>query len=152
MRTFVFQSWIGKQQLLTVFMPLLLWLPGFAIAATKTVCDAGCDYTTIKAAHFNTGTGDTIFVRTAKVYNEFDLNLGAKTLVSDGGPSSFIINGAGCKNHVVSTGANGVVEGFTITGCVKDDGANGAGIVSNGNTELNNVIAEDFPARVPWPD
>lgn len=127
--------------LLLLFLPIL-WLAGYTSAAVKTVCDAGCDHASIKAAIPDTTIGDTILVQTAKTYNEFDLNVSGRILISDGGPTSYIINGSGCKNNVLAAGANGVVEGFTITGCQKTDGQNGAGIVSNGNTQLNNVVIE----------
>ena len=118
--------------LLVLCLMPIFWLPASASAAVVTVCDAGCDHGTIKAAIPDTTIGDTILVQTAKTYNEFDINTSGRILISDGGPASYIINGSGCKNNVLATGTNGVVEGFTITGCQKTDGQNGAGIVSNG--------------------
>ncbi|NNJ91333.1 MAG: hypothetical protein HKP55_06645, partial [Gammaproteobacteria bacterium] len=104
-------------------------------AEVATVCDAGCDHNTIKDADFATSLGAIIQVKTAKTYNEHDLTLSGKTLISDGGPAAYIINGSGCMNNVVSTGAGGSIEGFTITGCQKTGTSNnGAGLVSNGNT------------------
>ncbi|XOV89513.1 MAG: DUF6531 domain-containing protein [Pseudomonadota bacterium] len=133
---------VRKRFLQVLFLVQLLCLPGLVLAATKTVCDAGCDHTTIADAARNTSTGDTILVRTAKVYSESDIVVSGKNLVSEGGPEAFIINGAGCNNFVVTTGSGGTIEGFTITGCHKDNGSNGAGVTSNGDTLLNNVVIE----------
>ena len=126
--------------LLRALMTIALIFPMFSHAAVKTVCDGGCDHSTIKAAISDTVTGDTILLQQAKTYSESDLVLSARVLISTGAPAAYIINGSGCKNQVLTTGSGGVIEGVTITGCNKTDDNNGAGIVSNGDTQINNVI------------
>ena len=76
---------------LLIFAGLLS--PTISHAATKTVCDGGCDHSTIKAATLDTSIGDNIQVMQAKTYNESDINFSGRILISDGSTGAFIING-----------------------------------------------------------
>lgn len=127
---------------------LVLLLAGGASSATLTVCQGGCDYTSIQTAINAASNGDTILVA-AGIYNE-NVIVNKSVNLTGAGADVTIVKASGPDSNVffVST-QNGVnISGFTVTG-----GTGGihplysAGIIlsrTNNTNVSNNNVSNNF--------
>lgn len=121
---------------------IVLFAFSFSTVKATTVCDSGCDYTSIGTAIINTPVGGSIFVDEG-IYNESNMNLSGKNLLSmqETSPESVVIDGGG--NRVFSFVANALISGVTIQGGNANSSDGGAMAVAGPGVELRNCIIQN---------
>ena len=108
-----------------------------AIAATLTVCPAGCDFTSIQAAHDAATAGDSVSVG-AGTFTE-QISITKDLTVAGMGPATTTIDGGGLGPVIsVASGAVVTLESLTVTGGIT--AGNGAGVFNEGTLTLNNAL------------
>ena len=108
-----------------------------ALAATLTVCPAGCDYTSIQATHDAAAAGDTVSVG-AGTFTE-QISITKNLTVTGTGPGTTTVDGGGVGPVIsVASGAIVTIESLAVTGGVT--AGNGAGVLNEGTLTLNQTL------------
>ncbi|MBN2384333.1 hypothetical protein JXQ70_15760, partial [bacterium] len=127
-------------------MKKIFWLICFVImvagvsnvsAATLTVCESGCDFTTIQAAHDAALTNDIIDIQTTSLFAS-STYISKDLTIQGQGQTSTIVSGScpsgwwGLSIFTISSGTTVTLQDMTIR--------NGAhGVTNNGTLTLNRV-------------
>ena len=114
-----------------------------AVAQEVTVCNSGCDYSSIGAALGDAASAGQDVVVDPGTYTEGDLTVTDRTLRSSSPdtPELTIIDATGLNVAVISDASNAIIRGLTITGGSTTE--NGGGIRATGGTltlEQVNVV------------
>ncbi len=127
----------------------IVFVPGAARAATRTVCASGCDFTTIAAAIADAATvnGDTIQV-SAGTYTE-TVSVSKNLTISGAGPTTTIVQAQASYCAATTVSVFNVPAANTVTlknmtvryGCNPADGY-GGGVDNAGVATLDSLIVE----------
>jgi parallel beta-helix repeat protein len=118
---------------------VLAMLTAVASATTRSVCDSGCDYTSITAAEAASSSYDTIIVHDGTYTENVDVDVDHLTIRSENGSASTTVQAQITNDHVfeVTTNTDYVnISGFNVTGATGDEKA---GIYLNTNVDHCNI-------------
>ena len=109
-----------------------------ASATTRSVCDSGCDYTSIGAAETASSPYDTIIVHDGTYTGNVDVDVAHLTIRSQNGADSTTVQAHNANDHVfyVNNADYVNISGFTVTGTT---GAGKAGIHLYRNADHCNI-------------
>lgn len=119
---------------------MLLLVPASTRAATLSVCDSGCDHTTIQAAIDAASADDLITVGAGTYAEQITVDkaltiTGSGSAVAQGDGTPTVISTA--TGPIVTVSADVTINDLDISGGMTT--GNGAGILNTGILTLNNV-------------
>jgi hypothetical protein len=119
-----------------LFISVMATLGGVALAADRTVCALGCEFTSIQAAIDGSSAGDTLLIG-SEVFVENVVVTKDLTLIGAGAGSTVINGGAAATVVRVGPGITALISDLQITNGLALDGG---GVFNEGTLTLERVV------------